>query len=70
MSTGRPRKRKPSLSSALSNARRAGMAIKSAVVEADGRIVLTFGEPGNAADNDANPWDEVLSDAADKKRPA
>ena len=42
------RRRKPSLAAALNNARKAHMPVKTAVVEPDGKIVLTFGEPETA----------------------
>jgi hypothetical protein len=50
------RQRKPTLRSLLEAAKKAGKAVKSAVVE-DGKVTLTFGE--EPPDN--NEWDERLS---------
>jgi len=58
------RKRKVTLRAALRAAERAGRTVNSATVE-DGKVTLTFGEPGAA---NSNSWDDVY--AADKKRPS
>jgi len=58
--------RKPTLASALKQAAKAGKSVKGAEVYPD-RVVLQFGEPTPI---NANPWDEVLIDAADQKRPS
>jgi hypothetical protein len=59
--------RKPTLAGALKQAAKAGKSVKGAEVYSD-RVVLQFGEPPAAAD--INPWDEVLTNAADQKRPS
>jgi hypothetical protein len=50
-------RRRPTLSSALKAAQKAGRTVKSAVVE-DGKVTLTFGDeaPTEASDE----WDEAL----------
>jgi hypothetical protein len=57
---------KPTLTSLLKQADKAGKSVKGAEVYPD-RTVLQFGEP---LANDINPWDEVLINAADQKRPS
>src|SRR5262245_36888395 len=58
--------RQPTLASALKQAAQAGKNVKGAEVYPD-RVVLQFGDPTPI---NANPWDEVLIDAADQKRPS
>ena len=53
------RRRKPSLAAALNDAQKAHTPVKTAVVEPDGKIVLTFGEPETGGAK-ANEWDTVL----------
>src|SRR5262249_12505607 len=54
------RKRKPTLRAALEAAKAVGEKVKGAVVEPDGKITLTFGEPTAA---DANEdWDRKLEE--------
>ena len=56
---GRQRRR-PTLKSALDAAQKAGKPVKSAMVDPDGKITLTFGEP--AADNADDDWDRKLKE--------
>jgi hypothetical protein len=53
-----PARRRPSLAKELRDAKKAGMSVKGAIVEA-GRITLTFGDPAEVGD--VNEWDRVLS---------
>lgn len=64
------RARRPTLAAALKQANKAGIDVKGATLAADGSVSLTFGNTvsGNGASD--NPWDEVLSHAADQKRPS
>jgi hypothetical protein len=56
---GRPtRKRKPSLRAVLIAAKKAGAAVRTAVVDADGNVTLEFGEP--TANTNENEWDRAL----------
>jgi hypothetical protein len=52
------RRRRPTLSSALKAAEKAGRRVRSAVVE-DGKVTLTFGDDTSVEAN-ANEWDEAL----------
>jgi hypothetical protein len=54
---------------ALKGARKAGYTVDRAVINRAGEIVLTFGsaEP-RPCEDEQNPWDEVLTDAANEKR--
>ena len=56
------RQRKPSLKTVLDQARRAGA---TTVITPEG-VTVTFGQ--QLANSEANPWDKVLPDAANKKR--
>jgi hypothetical protein len=56
------RQRKPSHKTALDQAKKAGAA---SLTTPDG-FTYTFERPANS---EANPWDKVLPDAANKKRP-
>jgi hypothetical protein len=66
----RRRARKPSVATLIKQAEKAGKTVTA--ITTDG-VTLQFGE---AKENEANggtnvnPWDEVLIDAADKKRPS
>jgi septal ring factor EnvC (AmiA/AmiB activator) len=72
LKTAKPagRKRKMSLSDAIKQAKKAGEAVAGATLAADGSVSLTFGQPDatKANGNGDNPWDEVLTNAADQKR--
>jgi hypothetical protein len=50
------RQRRPTLANVLTQAKRAGIPVKGAVIEL-GKITLTFGE--SEAATDINEWDEV-----------
>jgi hypothetical protein len=52
------RRRRPTLSSALKAAQKAGRTVKSAVVE-DGKVTLTFGDDA-PIEAGSNEWDEAL----------
>src|SRR5262249_18983646 len=58
--------RKTTLASALKQAAKVGKSVRGAEVYPD-RVVLQFGEPTSI---NANPWDEVLINATDQKRPS
>jgi hypothetical protein len=60
-------RRRITLDRALKQAAKAGLTVKGAEIY-DDRLVLQFGEP--ATNGEINPWDMVLSDAANKKRSA
>jgi hypothetical protein len=59
---------------AMRSAKAGGMESIDAVevVTKDGTTIRVFGKAGerSAAAHDGNPWDEVLTNAADEKRPA
>jgi hypothetical protein len=59
MSEGR--KRRPALKAALEAARKAGLEVKTAVVE-DGKLVLTFGNGTTVSSNNENEWSRRLKD--------
>jgi hypothetical protein len=61
------RGRKPSLVARVNAVRKAGA--KAGKISPDGTVSFTFDEPANNHADETNPWDTVLSDAADKKRP-
>jgi hypothetical protein len=61
------RQRKATLARALREAKKAGVSVQGATVE-DGRVTLTFGEA--ATGDKINPWDTVLTHAANQKRPS
>lgn len=56
----------------IESARRKGLHIARIDVEPDGKLSLIVGETAKADshENKTNPWDEVLNDAANEKRPA
>ena len=49
------RKRRPALKAALEAAQKAGLAVKTAVVE-DGKVMLTFGDGTTVSTNNENEW--------------
>jgi hypothetical protein len=55
------RKRRPALRSALEAAHKAGEKVKSATVEADGRITIVFGN-GEPTANTNDDWDRKLEE--------
>ena len=59
MSEGR--KRRPALKAALEAARKAGLEVKTAVVE-DGKVILTFGNGTTVSSNNENEWTRRLKD--------
>ncbi len=52
------RARRVTLASALKQARKAGVNVKRADIEPDGRVSLTFGNPNDPVTE--NEWDRVL----------
>jgi hypothetical protein len=65
-----PRKpRKPTLVSVAKQANKAAIPVARYEMKPDGTVVVVTGMP-SANNTDTNPWDEVLIDAADKKRPS
>jgi hypothetical protein len=63
------RARKPRIDRAIAAAERAGKTVRS-VTMPDG-VTLRFDEPApTEASNAKNPWDEVLTNGADQKRPS
>ena len=66
---GRRRFNERDLARVVRAAHRAGGVARIEISSDDGTITLLLGEPpaGNGEDN---PWDEVLTDATDEKRPA
>jgi hypothetical protein len=59
MSEGR--KRRPALKAALEAARKAGLEVKTAVVE-DGKLILTFGNGTTVSSDNENEWSRRLKD--------
>jgi hypothetical protein len=59
MSEGR--KRRPALKAALEAARKAGLEVKTAVVE-DGKLILTFGNGTTVSSNNENEWSRRLKE--------
>jgi hypothetical protein len=57
-------KRRPSLAGALEAAKKAGQTIRSATIDATGRVTLTFGDEAPA--ESGNEWDHALRDRCDK----
>jgi hypothetical protein len=53
-----PRHRKPSLAAVLKQATQAGQSVKGAVIEPNGKIELTFGEPDPS--ESTNPWNAEI----------
>ena len=60
--TQQKRQRRPSLKTVLDQAKKAGA---TTVTTPEG-VTVAFGQ--QSANSEANPWDKVLSDAANKKR--
>jgi hypothetical protein len=69
----RRRTRKVTLTQALREAAKAGVSVAGAAIE-DGKVTLTFGDTVSdtvsGTGTSGNPWDEVLSHAANQKRPS
>jgi hypothetical protein len=59
--------RKPTLAGVAKAATKAAIPVARYEVKPDGTVVVVTGAPTPI---EANPWDEVLSNAADKKRPS
>jgi hypothetical protein len=55
------RKRRPALKAALEAARKAGLEVKTAVVE-DGKLILTFGDGTTVSSNNENEWSRRLKE--------
>jgi hypothetical protein len=53
------RRRRPTLKSALEAARKMGKSVRSATVDPDGKITITFGEPTADTNDD---WDRKLEE--------
>ena len=51
----KPRRRTPTLASALKQAAKAGASVSGATIE-DGRVVLTFGEPAKSESSELDTW--------------
>ena len=60
--------RRPTLASVAKQASKAAIPVARYENKPDGTIVVVTGMP--SANNDTNPWDEVLTNAADQKRPS
>jgi hypothetical protein len=54
------RQRRPTLKAALEAAQKVGKAVRSATVDPDGKITITFGEP--AAETASDDWDKKLAE--------
>src|SRR5262245_11196868 len=69
-----PRRRKNRFNEReVARAGRAAKAIGAYGVDIDpatGKLSIVIAKPGEADAADSNPWDEVLTNAADEKRPA
>ena len=52
----RTRQRRPSLTTALAQAAKAGLTVSGATIAPDGSVTLKFGDGSTVT----NPWDEVL----------
>lgn len=55
----RMRKRRITLDRAMRQASKAGVAVNGAIVNSDGSVTLTFGEPANGSAKEVNEWDTV-----------
>jgi uncharacterized protein GlcG (DUF336 family) len=53
------RRRRPTLAAALKAAQKAGRTVRTAVVEPDGKVTLTFGDD-TSVESGTNEWDEAL----------
>jgi len=58
------RRRRPTLSAALKAARAIGRPVKSATIDADGKITLVFGNESAADGTNDNDWDKKLEELA------
>jgi hypothetical protein len=58
-------KRRPSLASALAAAKRAGQTVRSATIDPNGGVTLTFGN--EAPTESGEEWDRALRDRCDDK---
>ena len=54
-------KRRPALKAALEAAQKAGLAVKTAVIE-DGKVMLTFGDGTTVSTNNENEWGRRLKE--------
>ena len=54
-------KRRPTLKAALEAAQKAGLAVKTAVIE-DGKVILTFGDGTTVSTNNENEWGRRLKE--------
>ena len=61
--------RRPTLASVAKQASKAAIPVACYENKPDGTIVVVTGMP-STNNTDTNPWDEVLTDAADTKRPS
>ena len=64
----RQTRRRPALAAAIKQAVKAGLEVVGATLAPDGSVSLEFCKRGDDGRSGKNPWDEVLIDAADKKR--
>jgi hypothetical protein len=55
------RKRRPALKAALEAAQKAGLAVKTAVIE-DDKVMLTFGDGTTVSSNNENEWGRRLKE--------
>jgi hypothetical protein len=67
MSKGRARFKQGEITRILKAAAKAKMCVK---IDTDGTITIAPGMPGEPNGDAVNPWDEVLDDAAEQKRPS
>jgi hypothetical protein len=58
---------KSEIANALNGAHAAGLQVGRLEIGGDGRIILHFGEAEPPGDTEANPWDKVLSNGAEKR---
>jgi hypothetical protein len=70
MSRGPQRFRESEMRRAIKAARSAGIEIARIEVGPDGRVSLVPGKVDEVNDDGFNPWDKVLTNAADKERAA
>jgi len=54
-------KRRPALKAVLEAAQKAGLAVKTAVIE-DGKVMLTFGDGTTVSTNNENEWGRRLKE--------
>ncbi len=70
MSHGPYRVRQAEVRRVIKAANSAGIEIERIEVGPDGRVSLIPGKPGERGNDASNPWDEVLTNAADAERTA